>query len=699
MSKLFNNMRLSAKIALMGASSVLLTAVALVLLSVWQSGRYNQLAQNEVDLLIEADLNHITQGVYNLVRTENEAVQLQVDSSLNVARHLLTDAGKVGLSSDLVVWTAVNQFTRETRQINIPKLLFGGKWLGQNGDPAIATPVVDTVTRLVGETTTIFQRMNAQGDMLRVATTVLTEDHRRAIGSYIPAVNPDGGENPVVAAVLKGEAYHGRAYVVNAWYLTSYEPILDAAGTVAGMLYVGVKQEVVASRVRAAILQHNVGKTGYVYVLGGRGEDRGRYVISNKGERDGEDIWSTRDSDGHYVIREIIGKATDLRPGEMTTVRYRWQNPGEPEPRWKIARLAYYAPWDWVIGTSVYEDELQTYRGVLSGGRTQMVRIMGLAGLVITVLIGLIGLLVAWSITRPVRRMTEVAEKITGGDFNQIVPVVSHDEIGILARTFNLMSGELNRFMEVLKSSEEKYRGIFENALEGLYQSTLDGRFISANPALASILGYSSPEELLAGVTDIRRQLYVNPEDRDRLLEAVLHQGKTFGFEVQYYRRDGSKIWVSISARLRYDEQGNPTVIEGFLSDINTRKQAEEALAESRNYLDEIINAIGEPLFVKDHQHRWVLVNNALCAFMGRSRKELLGKTDYDYFPKNEADVFWAKDEFVFTSGQVSINEETFTDAWGVVHSIETKKTLYVDKTAEKFIVGIIRDLTEQKTG
>ena len=91
----FKNMRLSAKVALLGAGSVFITAAALVLLSVWQSGQYNALAQGEVDALIDADLDHITQGVYNLVRTENEAVQLQVDNNLKVARHLLTGAGGV----------------------------------------------------------------------------------------------------------------------------------------------------------------------------------------------------------------------------------------------------------------------------------------------------------------------------------------------------------------------------------------------------------------------------------------------------------------------------------------------------------------------------------------------------------------------------------------------------------------------------
>ena len=371
------------------------------------------------------------------------------------------------------------------------------------------------------------------------------------------------------------------------------------------------------SRIRQAILQSSVGKTGYVYILGSSGEDRGQYIISYKGERDGEDVWGNQDSDGRFVIQEIINKATRLKPGEMTTVRYRWQNRGELEPRWKIARLAYYAPWDWVIGTSVYEDELQAYSSLLKDGRIRMIRIMGFAGCIITVLVGLLCMCIIWSITRPIRRMTEVAEKIIDGDFTQVVPVTSHDEIGVLARTFNLMTGELNRSLEGLRASEDKYRGIFENALEGLYQSSLEGRFLSVNPALAHILGYDSPEELIEGITDIRHQFYVNPSDRDILLTAIANHRKAFGFEVQVYRKDGRKIWISISARLRYDETGQPDVIEGFITDITTRKRAEEALEESRNYLDEIINSFGDPMFVKDRQHRWVLVNNAMCAFNG----------------------------------------------------------------------------------
>lgn len=579
------NMKLGGKFALMGSFSVLITAAALLFLALLQSGEYNKLAQKEVETLIDADLDHITQGVYHLVQTENEAIQAQVDANLNVAGHVLAAHGSVSLATErndwtaataAVQWTAVNQFTNESMEIRIPKLLIGETWLGQNSELSVETPIVDDVARLVGETATIFQRMNERGDMLRVATTVADISDKRAIGTYIPAVNPDGTENRVIAAILGNKTYHGRAFVVNAWYLTAYEPLNNKAGELVGMLYVGVKQKAVESRIRHAILQTRVGQTGYVYVLGGKGEDRGRYIISNKGERDGEDIWLNRDSNGNFVIQEIITRATALQSNEMTTIRYLWQNPGEGKPRWKIARLVYYEPWDWVIGTSVYEDELQTYRGMLNNGRVKMMQDMAATGIAITILVGLIFILVTLKITRPVRQMTQVAEKIISGDLNQAVDVRSDDDIGVLAHTFNMMTDKLRDSMESLRKSEEKYRLIFENTLEGLFQTSLEGRFISANPAMAHILGYDSPEELIEKATDFKTQIYVNPDDRDRILSELIKHGKVADFECQGYRKDGTKIWASISARLMNDDTGTPAVINGFISDINDRKAAEE---------------------------------------------------------------------------------------------------------------------------
>lgn len=142
---------LNAKVASLGVGSVLIATIALLSLAVWQSGQYNQLAQSAVDGLIEDDLDHITQGTYQLVQTENEAVQQQIDGNLRIARHVLAVAGSVDLSEETVAWTAVNQFTGEPVSVQLPRMRVGGRWLGQNTDPAVETPVVDEVTRVVAK--------------------------------------------------------------------------------------------------------------------------------------------------------------------------------------------------------------------------------------------------------------------------------------------------------------------------------------------------------------------------------------------------------------------------------------------------------------------------------------------------------------------------------------------------------------------
>ncbi|MDD4955030.1 MAG: PAS domain-containing sensor histidine kinase [Candidatus Omnitrophica bacterium] len=118
---------------------------------------------------------------------------------------------------------------------------------------------------------------------------------------------------------------------------------------------------------------------------------------------------------------------------------------------------------------------------------------------------------------------------------------------------------------------------------------------------------------------------------------------------------------------------------------------------ESRDYFYKIINSIPDPIFVKDREHRWVLLNEAHAQMIGIPTEEMLGKTDHDYFPKEQADVFWAKDEVVFETGGENVNEELWTDSKGLRHVIVTKKNLYIDDKGNKFIVGVIRDITDLK--
>jgi PAS domain S-box-containing protein len=128
------------------------------------------------------------------------------------------------------------------------------------------------------------------------------------------------------------------------------------------------------------------------------------------------------------------------------------------------------------------------------------------------------------------------------------------------------------------------------------------------------------------------------------------------------------------------------------------RKRAEAEAESARDYIANIVNAIGDPVFVKDGQHRFVLVNDAECALVGHSRADLIGKTDADFFPQEQVGVFWEMDDLVLNTGHENVNEELLTDArTGETRTIVTRKTRYVAPNGNRFVIGVIRDITEHK--
>jgi len=151
------------------------------------------------------------------------------------------------------------------------------------------------------------------------------------------------------------------------------------------------------------------------------------------------------------------------------------------------------------------------------------------------------------------------------------------------------IESELHNRTEELRKSEEKYRSIFENAVEGIFQSVPGGGYLSVNPAFAKIFGYDSPQDVLASVTDVAKQLYVNPEDREELVRIIKENGMAEGFEIQLYRKDRSIIWVSVYARKVCDNQGNMLYYEGSFVDITHRKQSELELKKYQEHLEEMV--------------------------------------------------------------------------------------------------------------
>ncbi len=136
---------------------------------------------------------------------------------------------------------------------------------------------------------------------------------------------------------------------------------------------------------------------------------------------------------------------------------------------------------------------------------------------------------------------------------------------------------------------------------------------------------------------------------------------------------------------------GSAVVILAYLAHL------EEEFKRSKEFLNSIINTIPDPIFVKDRQHRWIVLNQAYCKFLGRPLEELLNKSDYDVFSAHEAEMFRQQDQHIFDSDQEYENEEEFTDKEGRIHYIATKRSLHKDAAGNLFLVGVIRDITERK--
>ena len=135
-----------------------------------------------------------------------------------------------------------------------------------------------------------------------------------------------------------------------------------------------------------------------------------------------------------------------------------------------------------------------------------------------------------------------------------------------------------------LREAERRYRGLFDNALEGIFRTTTDGRYQSANPALAKIYGFSSPEELMAELKYIGTQLYVDPERRTEFMRIITARGSVSGFESQVYRRNGDIIWISENARAVYDEEQRLTGYEGSVEEVTERRLYQSRIEQQANY-------------------------------------------------------------------------------------------------------------------
>jgi two-component system, cell cycle sensor histidine kinase and response regulator CckA len=196
--------------------------------------------------------------------------------------------------------------------------------------------------------------------------------------------------------------------------------------------------------------------------------------------------------------------------------------------------------------------------------------------------------------------------------------------IGILGLSRDIT--EWKRAEHALHQAEEKYRGIFENAVEGIYQTTVRGRFLTANPKLAEVFGFASPAELLACEDMATNHLYVEPDRRTEFMRLMRENGEVTGFESLIRRRDGTLVWISENARTLHGADGTIEGYEGTIVDITARKHGEETLRQANDALRAIIQASPLAIFTIDLDGVVRSWNVAAERMFGWQESEVLGR-------------------------------------------------------------------------
>lgn len=438
------------------------TVAVLVVLSERSTSSY---VSDELNSFIIDRTVHSVRKTYNTCNVAQEFIQKSVNTNLNVARAALKQAGGVQSIPKPTTWNAINQYTLAKSAVSVPTWSLAGQPLQGDRSFEKRIPVIDSVTEQTTDTITLFQRINDSGDMLRVATSVVASDGLRAIGTYIPAVMPDGSANPVVKTVLAGQTYRGRAYVVNAWYITAYEPVLDAKGKIIGMLYAGVKQEGVGNLREDLTLAAKSGEHSTLAIYYGKDSQKfsGQPVIEPTGlAADTKSIW----------LPEVLAKGPTVAGDENRGIIVTDPNTGAHA----IVEYVYYKPWDWTL---VVISDARDFEGATDRVRSQFQTLLVqsiIGGLAALLLSAVFAFFISRRITGPMADLsihltsnaTQIASSAVHQQANVATFMASTNQIAAAVKEISATSQELLRAMVEIADAAENTTALAKEGRQGL---------------------------------------------------------------------------------------------------------------------------------------------------------------------------------------------------------------------------------------
>jgi PAS domain S-box-containing protein len=336
-----------------------------------------------------------------------------------------------------------------------------------------------------------------------------------------------------------------------------------------------------------------------------------------------------------------------------------------------------------------------------------------------SIVLGIIGVLIGifaatFVVRRTVRPLADIARSIralAAGNKDASIPDTDvRNEIGDIARAAEVFRRTLSdadsareaavRALSEQRLAEESYRKLFEASIDGIYVTTPSGELLNANPALARIMGYDTPEQLISGASsDIAHNVYVHPAAREEFQRLMQRDGMVREFEYQVRQRNGNILWLSDSATVVRDDNGEVTRYEGAVRDITDQKRAEDAIAEGRRLLQQVIDTVPAVINVKDRNLHYVLMNRYMAGIFGIDPAEAIGRTTTDLMSRYGAAKTDENDQRVLkTRDGLGFYEEEYMDSSGHVRQWLVNKLPLLDADGEiENIVTVALDIGERK--
>ena len=476
---------------------------------------------------------------------KNELTQSKLNSDLKLMEMMVNSYGVFHLDkNEMIEMDIINQITGEAEHVRIPTLKIGDMTVNNNFE------LVDKIQEIAGGTATIFQVL--PGKLLRVSTNVKKLDGTRAVGTYIPS------SSPVYETVMSGEIYRGKAYVVNAWYITAYKPVRDSAGNIVAVIYVG--RRILGPELKNYLKKVHIKGKGYLYAY----DSSGRVIYHPDVKQIGSNI----------KVLPFGSKLLDTKKG---FVEYNWKAED------KIAGITYFKPWDWYFAYTINKKDL------LFGMDRSLILSNAMAAIIAVIFSVLLGWIIVKNLKNILKEISDGCYKIVRGEYDFKIDYHVDDLIGKTVSAVHEMASNIKEKIFLLNA--------FRDAIPLPLFSVDDERIVQyANDAVCKLTGHTK-EEVIGKLKGFEMLNYPSVEVCEvckPVAEVVVPNKQPWEGEVKFHHTNGEERFVIASAFPVLDQKGEILEVIIILQDITELKHHQNIIEKQANTLRTAVSTINE---------------------------------------------------------------------------------------------------------